>query len=60
MAQCARAQGDGLKLQSLSVQFRGMGVPEQEITITTSPDGTVEATQGENRLVRRGKVVHRL
>jgi acyl dehydratase len=59
MAQCARAQGDGLKLQSLSVQFRGMGVPEEEITITTK-DGTVEAVQGENRLVRRGKVVHRL
>ena len=60
MAQCARAQGDGLKLQSLSVQFRGMGVPEQEITVTTTPDGTVEAVQGENRLVRRGKVVLRI
>ena len=59
MAQCARAQGDGLKLQSLSVQFRGMGVPEEEITITTTADGTVEATQGENRLVRRGKAVIR-
>jgi acyl dehydratase len=59
MAQCARAQGDGLKLQSLSVQFRGMGVPEQEITITTTADGTVEATQGDNRLVRRGKAVIR-
>ena len=59
MAQCARAQGDGLKLQSLSVQFRGMGVPEQEITITTTADGTVEAVQGSQRLVRRGKVVLR-
>ena len=59
MAQCARAQGDGLKLRSLSVQFRGMGVPEQEITVTTTPDGTIEATQGDNRLVRRGKVVIR-
>ena len=59
MAQCARAQGDGLRLQSLSVQFRGMGVPEQEITVTTQADGTIEATQGENRLVRRGKAVRR-
>jgi hypothetical protein len=59
MAQCARAQGDGLQLESLSVQFRGMGVPEQEITITTAADGTVEAVQGENRLVRRGKAVIR-
>ena len=41
MAQCARAQGDGLKLQSLSVQFRGMGVPEQEITVTTAPNTTI-------------------
>ena len=60
MAQCARAQGDGLKLKSLSVQFRGMGVPEQEITIATSPDGALEAIQGDNnRLVRRGKAVLR-
>ena len=39
MAQVARAQGeaagDPLALKSLSVQFRGMGVPEQEITITS-------------------------
>jgi acyl dehydratase len=65
MAQVARAQGDGLKLESLSVQFRGMGVPEQEITVTTKSvpahPGTVdcEAVQGENRLVRRGKAVIR-
>ena len=61
MAQVARAQGDGLKLESLSVQFRGMGVPEQEITVTSSGEGTVavEAVQGENRLVRRGKAVIR-
>jgi acyl dehydratase len=60
MAQCARAQGDGLELKSLSVQFRGMGVPEQEITVITAPDGGVEAVQGENRLVRRGNVVLRI
>ena len=60
MAQCARAQGDGLELQSLSVQFRGMGVPEREITVMTAPDGTVEVWQGEHRLVRRGKVALRI
>jgi acyl dehydratase len=61
MAQVARAQGDGLKLQSLSVQFRGMGVPEQEITIVSKGTVTVEceAVQGENRLVRRGVAVLR-
>ena len=39
MAQVARAQGeaagDPLALKSLSVQFRGMGVPEKEITVTS-------------------------
>jgi acyl dehydratase len=61
MAQVARAQGDGLKLESLSVQFRGLGVPEQEITVTSTGTGTVdcEAVQGGNRLVRRGKAVIR-
>jgi acyl dehydratase len=61
MAQVARAQGDGLKLQSLSVQFRGVGVPEQEITITskgTNP-AEVEAVQGDNKLVRRGRATFR-
>jgi acyl dehydratase len=63
MAQCARAQGDGLKLKSLSVQFRGLGVPEQEIRVISKAagDGTVsvEAFQGAQRLVRRGKAVVR-
>jgi acyl dehydratase len=61
MAQVARAQGDGLKLESLSVHFRGMGVPELEITVTSKGTGTVdcEAVQGDNRLVRRGKAVIR-
>ena len=58
MAQVARAQGDGRNLRSLSVQFRGMGVPEQEITITTK-EGQIEAVQGETRLIRRGKVTFR-
>jgi acyl dehydratase len=61
MAQVARAQGDGLALRSLSVQFRGMGVPEQEITITSTGTDPVEieAVQGENRLVRRGVATFR-
>ena len=64
MAQVARAQGDPLDLQSLSVQFRGIGVPEQEIVITSKPtaDGAVEceAVQGDERLVRRGRAVLRI
>lgn len=67
MAQVARAQGDPLALKSLSVQFRGIGVPEREITITSRVrerrDGEVvvdcEARQGDERLVRRGRAVLR-
>lgn len=62
MAQVARVQSDDpLALKSLSVQFRGMGVPEREIVITSTPrdDGTVttEAVQDGNKLVRRGRAV---
>jgi acyl dehydratase len=61
MAQVARAQGDPLALKSLSVQFRGIGVPEREIVISsvTKGDGVVEceAVQGDQRLVRRGRAV---
>jgi acyl dehydratase len=65
MAQVARVQSeDPLALRSLSVQFRGMGLPEKEITITSTPgeDGvvTVEAVQDGNKLVRRGKAVLRI
>ena len=72
MAQVARAQtdvvGDPLALKSLSVQFRGMGVPEQDITITSklksSADGEAvfdcEAVQDGNKLVRRGRAVLKL
>ena len=65
MAQVARVQSDDpLALKSLSVQFRGLGVPEQEITITCQPgeDGVVavEAVQNGNKLVRRGKAVLRI
>jgi hypothetical protein len=64
MAQVARAQSDDpLALRSLSVQFRGLGVPEKEITIMFKPaeDGVVacEAVQDGNKLVRRGKAVLR-
>jgi acyl dehydratase len=51
MAQVARANvaaagGDPRSLKRLSVQFRGMGVPEQEITVT----GTVREER-DGRLV---------
>jgi acyl dehydratase len=72
MAQVARVEGeqagDPLALRSLSVQFRGLGVPEEEITIRSTVreerDGevavTVEAIQDGNRLVRRGSAVLRI
>ena len=72
MAQVARAQtdvvGDPLALKSLSVQFRGLGVPEQDITITSKlksqENGEAvfdcEAVQDGNKLVRRGRAVLRL
>ena len=52
MAQVARAGvdaagGDPRALKRLSVQFRGMGVPEQEITVT----GTVREAEGGRTLV---------
>ena len=65
MAQVARAQsvvagGDPRALKRLSVQFRGMGFPEQEIvvtsTVTEAHDGRIVtdtvATQGDNRIIR--------
>ena len=67
MAQVARAQteaaGGPQHLKRLSVQFRGMGVPEQEVVVTSSVrevrDGVAvidtEARQGDSRLVRRGQ-----
>jgi acyl dehydratase len=66
MAQVARAQteaaGGPHTLQRLSVGFRGMGVMEQEIVVTSrvrSVDGGIanvdcEATQGGAQIVRRG------
>lgn len=59
----ALAGGDPRALKKLSVQFRGMGVPEQEIVVT----GTVKevdgnrvvvdtvATQGETKLIKNAQ-----
>jgi acyl dehydratase len=68
MAQVARActqaaDGDPRSLRRLSVQFRGMGFPEQEITVTGAEkdrrDGTVVvdvvAEQGGNRIIRNAE-----
>ena len=65
MAQVARAQsavagGDPRALKRLSVQFRGMGLPEREIvvtsTVTEAHGGRIVtdtvATQGDNRIIR--------
>jgi acyl dehydratase len=68
MAQVARANvlaagGDPRSLRRLSVQFRGMGVPEQEIVVTGTVreerDGRLvvdsEAAQGDTRIIRKGE-----
>jgi acyl dehydratase len=67
MAQVARAQTDAAggphALKRLSVQFRGMGLPEQEITVTSRVkdvrDGvaTVEtvAEQAGNEIIRNAE-----
>jgi acyl dehydratase len=67
MAQVARASGeaagDSTKLKRLSVQFRGMGFPEQEITVTgkvvEERDGRVVidtvAEQGGNQIIRNAQ-----
>jgi acyl dehydratase len=68
MAQVARANvnaagGDPRALKRLSVQFRGMGFPEQEITVTGSvkedQDGRVvvdtEAEQAGKRIIRNAE-----
>jgi acyl dehydratase len=68
MAQVARANvnaagGDPRRLRRLSVQFRGLGVPEEEITVSGSVkeerDGQVliaaEAKQGGKRIIRNAE-----
>jgi acyl dehydratase len=66
MAQVARAQteaaGGPASLKRLSVQFRGLGLPGEEIVVTSkvreTADGRatvdVEAAQADRRLIRRG------
>lgn len=60
-AATGEADDDPRALKSLSVQFRGMSFPEQEIDVTgevteTAADGRVEialeAAQGETRVIR--------
>src|SRR5215207_8876128 len=65
MAQVARAQteaaGGPEKLRRLSVQFRGLGLPGEEIVVTSTvreaADGRAivdaEAAQADRRLIRR-------
>ena len=68
MAQVARAQteaagGDPRTLKRLKVQFRGMGVPEEEIVVTGTVrerDGDTvivdtEATQAGNGIIRNAE-----
>jgi acyl dehydratase len=67
MAQVARAQteaaGGPHTLRRLSVQFRGMGMLEEELTVTSTvrsvQDGTAivdtEARQGDRTIIRRGE-----
>ena len=59
MAQVARAQGDPTRLRSLEVQFRGVAVPEAEITITSTPadDGTIrcDAEQNGRKIIKGGR-----
>jgi 3-hydroxybutyryl-CoA dehydratase len=68
MAQVARActnaaGGDPRSLRRLSVQFRGMGLPEQEIVVSgeiVDEDGDrvtvkAEAVQGNNRIIRNAQ-----
>ena len=66
MAQVARAQTEAAggpdSLRRLSVQFRGLGLPGEEIVVTSTvreeAEGRatvdVEAAQGDRRLIRRG------
>ena len=68
MAQVARAHteaagGDPRALKRLSVQFRGMGFPEQEIVVTSTvkeaDDGRVVtatvAAQGDSEIIRNAE-----
>jgi acyl dehydratase len=62
------AGGDPRALKKLTVQFRGMGLPEQEIEVTGTVkevDGNrvvvdLEAAQGDNRIIRNAQAEHEL
>ena len=62
-ANAALADGDPRALRRLSVQFRGMGMPEQEIVVTgevKEADGNkivtdCVATQGDTRVIRNAE-----
>jgi acyl dehydratase len=73
MAQVARfataaAGGDPRRLKRLSVQFRGMGVPEQEITVSGTVKEVGDATavidtvakQGDKRIIRNAEAEVRI
>jgi acyl dehydratase len=55
--------GDPRSLKKLTVQFRGMGLPEQEIVVTGSVKEVegdrvtvdLEAAQGDNRIIRNAQ-----
>jgi acyl dehydratase len=55
--------GDPRAMKKLSVQFRGMGLPEQEIVVSGTikeVDGNrvtvdLEAAQGDNRIIRNAR-----
>jgi acyl dehydratase len=57
------AGGDPRSLRKLTVQFRGMGLPEQEIVVTGSVKEVegdrvtvdLEAAQGDNRIIRNAQ-----
>jgi acyl dehydratase len=64
MAQVARAAveaggGDPRSLKRLSVQFRGIGLPEQEIVVTATPGETgkleLVAQQEDRQIVRNAE-----
>jgi acyl dehydratase len=67
MAQVARAQTEAAggpdRLRRLSVQFRGMGLPEREVVVSSKVREVAggvaivdaEARQGDTRIVRRGE-----
>ncbi len=63
MSQVARAVSQAGELKRLEVQFRGMGFPAQEITVTSTVTGEAdgvaqietEAEQDGRRIIRKGK-----